>query len=205
MFLITMKEKVDYIIVGLGNPSEQYLNTRHNIGWMVAEAFSKKYNANFIKESKFYYSATIKLGGKNIKVILPRTFMNNSGLAVQIASEKYEVPPTNIIIICDEYNFPLGRIHLKDASGDGGHNGVASVIEYLKANNFMRLRCGIDRNFEDGKLVNYVLSPFNDDELEKRDSMVRKAVDAIEYIIRKGKSRAMSDINSGKLWETTLS
>lgn len=198
-----MQRKVDYIVVGLGNPTEEYRQTRHNIGWMVAEAFCRKYNTEITNESKYYFSSNIKIAGKNVIVVFPRTYMNNSGFAVQIVAEKHKVPTSNIIIICDEYNFPLGRLHLKDTGGDGGHNGVASIIEYLKANNFMRLRCGIDKNFGEGELVNYVLSPFSPEELSIRDQMIHRAVEAIEYIIIKGKSRAMSEINSGMLWSKT--
>lgn len=194
-------DKVDYLIVGLGNPEEQYFETRHNIGWMVAQELCKKHQVSIIKDSKHFLSATLMISNKKIKVIFPLTFMNNSGVAVQKASAKYKVPIENIIVICDEYNFPLGRLHLKDSGGDGGHNGIRSIIEHLKQNQFMRLRCGIGRNFGDGQLVEYVLSPFKPEEILHRDKMIKQATEAIKYIIKNGKSRAMSEINSGKLWE----
>lgn len=196
-----MIKNADFLIVGLGNYPENYLETRHNIGWMVANAFAQKHKGNFIPLSPEFYIAYVKFAGKNVLVILPRTYMNNSGKAVKSASNKFKIPVENILVICDEYNFPLGKIHLKDTGGDGGHNGVASVIEQLGSNNFLRLRCGIGRNFGENELVNYVLSPFEPEEIPMRDAMINRAVEAIEYLLLNNKSRAMSDINSEKLWK----
>lgn len=196
-----MEQNIDLMLVGLGNHKENYLETRHNIGWMVASAFVQKHKSNFIPYAPEYYLANVKFAGKKVLVLLPRTYMNNSGIAVKQAMRKFNVPVENILVICDEYNFPLGKIHLKENGGDGGHNGVASVIEQVGSKNFMRLRCGIGRNFGENELVDYVLSPFEPEEIPLRDSMITKAVEAIEYLLIKGKARAMSDVNSEKLWK----
>ncbi len=196
-----MATHYDLLIVGLGNHKENYLETRHNIGWMVASAFAEKHKGNFVPYAPEFYLANVRFAGKNVLILLPRTYMNNSGLAVKIATKKFNIPSENVLIICDEYNFPLGRIHLKDSGGDGGHNGVASVIEHLGSSNFLRLRCGIGRNFGENELVDYVLSPFEPEEIPLRDAMINRAVEAIEYLLLKGKSRAMSDVNSEKLWK----
>ncbi|MCX7909057.1 MAG: aminoacyl-tRNA hydrolase [Ignavibacteria bacterium] len=196
-----MKKEVDLLIVGLGNHSDIYLETRHNIGWMVASAFVQKHKGNFIPFAPEYYLANVTFAGKNILALLPRTYMNNSGLAVKLATKKFNIQSENILVVCDEYNFPLGKIHLKDSGGDGGHNGVASIIEHLQTQNFLRLRCGIGRNFGKNELVDYVLSPFEPEEIPIRDAMINRAIDAIEYLLIKGKSRAMSDVNSEKLWK----
>lgn len=196
-----MGKSYDLLVVGLGNHKENYLETRHNIGWMVASAFAEKHKGNFIPFAPEFYLAYVKFAGKNVLVLLPRTYMNNSGIAVKIASKKFDIPTENILVVCDEYNFPLGRIHIKDSGGDGGHNGVASVIEHLGTNNFLRLRCGIGRNFGENELVDYVLSPFDPEEIPLRDAMINRAVESIEYLLLKGKSRAMSDVNSEKLWK----
>lgn len=198
-------ENVDWLIVGLGNHTDIYLETRHNIGWMVATAFCQKHHGNLIPISSQYFLAKVSFAGNTILVLLPRTYMNNSGLAVRSAVDKFKIPIDRILVVCDEYNFPLGRIHLKDSGGDGGHNGVASVIENLGASNFLRLRCGIGKNFGENELVQYVLSPFESDEIPVRDQMISRALEAIEYLILKGKSRAMSDINSGNLWKIEIS
>ena len=126
--------------------------------------------------------------------------MNNSGEAVLAAKDTFDIPSEKILIICDEINFPPGKVHLKFGGSDGGHNGVASVIENLHTSDFFRLRCGIGKNFLTGGMVDYVLSDFNKDELEERDKMINKTVDSIEYLIRNGKTKAMTDINSEILW-----
>jgi len=195
---------IDLLIVGLGNHTERYLETRHNIGWMVATAFCQKHRSQFVPISSQYYLAKVNFVGNNVLVMLPRTYMNNSGIAVRDVVEKYLVPVEKILVICDEYNFPLGKIHLKDSGGDGGHNGVRSVIENLGETKFLRLRCGIGRNFGENELVQYVLSPFEPEEIPIRDQMIARAVEAIEYLLLKGKSRAMSDINSEKLWKIEI-
>ncbi len=201
---LAMNKSIDWLIVGLGNHTEEYLNTRHNIGWMVVTAFAKKHNGQFAPVSKYFSLAKVNFKGRTITLLLPRTFMNFSGYAVRIASESFGIKSDRIVVVCDEYNFPLGRIHLKEDGGDGGHNGVASVIDHLGTRNFLRLRCGIGRNFGEGELVDYVLSPFLEEEVPVRDLMISKAVEALEYLIIKGKARAMSDINSEKLWKISF-
>ncbi|MGB9772278.1 MAG: aminoacyl-tRNA hydrolase [Candidatus Kapaibacteriota bacterium] len=195
-----MAKSYDLMIVGLGNHKESYLETRHNIGWMVASSFAEKHKGHFIPYAPEFFLANVRFAGKNVLVLLPRTFMNNSGIAAKIASKKFEIPAQDILVVCDEYNFPLGKIHLKENGGDGGHNGVASVIEHLGTKDFLRLRCGIGRNFGPNELVDYVLAPFEPEEIPLRDAMINRSVEAIEYLLLKGKSRAMSDINSEKLW-----
>ncbi len=199
-----MGKSFDWLIVGLGNPTEVYLETRHNIGWMVVTDLCNKHNVQFAPISKYYYLAKFHFVGSEVIAILPRTFMNNSGFAITLCAESYRIPNERILVVCDEYNFPLGRIHLKDNGGDGGHNGVASVIEHLGSKSFLRLRCGIGNNFGEGELTDYVLSTFEPEEIPLRDLMIKRAVEGIEYLIKNGKSRAMSDINSEKLWKIDL-
>lgn len=192
--------QVDWLIVGLGNPGVEYSGTRHNIGWMCAEKLCKKYNGHIESKNKLYLIATLRINSKMILVALPLTFMNKSGEAVVKICKHHDINSENIIIISDEYNFPLGKIQLKDGGGDGGHNGVASVIENINADNFLRLRCGIGKGFKSGGMSEYVLSDFEPEEVESRDLMINKSVDSLVYLITNGKARAMSDVNSGKLW-----
>ncbi|MCX7880352.1 MAG: aminoacyl-tRNA hydrolase [Ignavibacteria bacterium] len=199
-----MSKNIDLLIVGLGNHDEVYKETRHNIGWAVASMFVQKHHSQFIPLSPNYFLANVVFVAKNILVALPRTYMNNSGVAVRELVEKYKIPTENLLVICDEINFPIGKIHLKDSGGDGGHNGVASVIEFLETQNFMRLRCGIGPKVGTKNLADYVLSPFEPEEIPLRDFMIKRAVESVEYLILKGKSRAMSDINSENLWKIKI-
>lgn len=204
MFFFKRKKNItqnlDWLVVGLGNPEKKYLANRHNIGWTVASELNQKYKGNFSKESKNYFSSFIQIESKSLLLALPRTYMNNSGIAVLEIINKYKIPFEKIIVIVDEYNFPLGKIQLKSGGGDGGHNGIASIIDHINSNNFFRLRCGIGKNFSSGEMANYVLSDFNKDEINVRNDMIKKAVDSIETLIRLDPPRAMSLINSGNLW-----
>ncbi len=194
------KENIDWLFVGLGNPGEKYAETRHNIGWLVAMNLVSKYSGKFSKGSSIYYYAKIKIDDNTIMTVLPTTYMNASGEAVRKIKDKFALPLERIVIVCDEYNFPLGKVHLKGDGSDGGHNGVASVIEELSASNFLRLRCGIGKNFPSGGMVDYVLSDFLKEEKEEQLKMIAKATESLEYLVKFGIIRAMTDINSGKIW-----
>jgi len=191
----------DWMIVGLGNPGEKYAGTRHNIGWMAAFGLCEKYSGKLKKGSSIYYYADLKIENQSVLLVVPTTFMNASGDAVRKLKEKYEINPFQIVVICDEYNFPLGKIHLRKGGNDGGHNGVTSVIEELGTMDFLRLRCGIGKNFPQGGMVNYVLSNFLPEEIEERNKMIVKTVDGLTYLMKFGIIRAMTDINSEKLWK----
>jgi len=195
-------KKVDWLIVGLGNPGKKYVNTRHNIGWMVGAALAAKYKKPIMSLDNDYMQAALRIGGELVVLILPTTYMNNSGMAVKSVADDYSVPADKILVISDEYNFPLGRIHLKTGGSDGGHNGVESVIYQLETEEFVRLRMGIDKKFGAGELVDYVLSDFGPGEIPLRDEMIEHAVLAIEHLVLNGAARAMSAVNSGKLWKT---
>lgn len=189
-----------YLILGLGNPGIKYKNTRHNVGWMVAEKIILDYNLPIVDKTRYYEIFEYKYKGLTNIVGFPLTYMNLSGDAVVRLMIKYKVPIEKILVIVDEYNFPVGKIHLRLGGGDGGHNGIASIIQKLNNPNFLRLRLGIDKNFGQGELVDYVLSEFNEDEKENLEKMLNNSIKAINYLIEFGYPRASSDINSGKLF-----
>lgn len=195
-----MAKSIDWLIAGLGNPGKKYAYNRHNIGWMVVSALAERFKKPIMSLSNIYLQTSLVLENQLILAIMPTTYMNMSGEAVSKALKLYNLEPEKLIVICDEYNFPLGKVHIKLGGSDGGHNGIASIINELETDKFWRLRCGIGRNFESGGLVDYVLSDFNEDEIDERDKMIAKAVDAIEAFFRLGYARAMSLINSGQLW-----
>jgi len=187
---------IDWIILGLGNPGPDYAATRHNIGYRVAERFAGKHGALFAPANGPWLEARLRYARQECLVALPTTYMNRSGIAARKLLAQHALPPERLIAIVDEYNFPLGRIHLKLGGSDGGHNGIASIIEELGTERFWRLRCGIGRNFGQGELVDYVLSPFNADELPTVEAMITDAVAALERIARTGIARAATEINA---------
>jgi PTH1 family peptidyl-tRNA hydrolase len=194
-------QNFDWLVAGLGNPGKIYSGNRHNIGWMVATALCEKYKKKFKALENICYHAVLNIDSSSVLTILPTTFMNNSGEAIYHISNKFNIPIDKIIVICDEYNFPLGKIHLRQGGNDGGHNGIKSIIETLNSNEFIRLRCGIGKNFPQGGMIEYVLSDFRKEEIPARDIMISHSIDAIEHLIRVGKTRAMTEINSEMLWE----
>jgi len=191
-----------YLILGLGNPGEQYRNTRHNVGWMVAQKLILENNLKIKDKTRYYEVAEYHFEGSTNLVGVPLTYMNLSGDAVLRLVIKYKIHIEKVLVIVDEYNFPLGKIHLKQGGGDGGHNGVASIIQKLNNPNFLRLRLGIDRKFGQGELVDYVLSEFKDEEQEQLSKMLDNAIKSINYLIENGFARAASQINSSKLFLT---
>ncbi len=193
---------MNWLIVGLGNPGERYQNTRHNIGWLVADEFAKRRKIQIEPVSSIYNFAEFKYAGKVAGIVKPTTYMNASGEAVRKLANKYSIPVQNIIVIVDEYNFNVGKVHLKKDGGDGGHNGILSIIEEMNATNFLRLRCGIGKEFGPGGMVEYVLSEFKESESNDLSMMINKACDAIEFIMKNNNiGRSMSAINSETIWK----
>lgn len=190
----------NYIFVGLGNIGEKYRSTRHNIGWLLMEKIATKHNLTFKTGKGDFYFAENTLFGKKILYVLPTTYMNNSGKAIKQILSMHKIDPKNVCVFVDEYNFPIGKLHIKRTGSDGGHNGLLSVITELETREFMRLRLGIDKKFGPGELVDYVLSNFSEDEVPKIDQMLDNALIAVEHLIKAGFERAMSDINSEKLF-----
>jgi len=196
------KISIDKIIIGLGNPGDKYRTTRHNIGYMVATALIEKFNGKIENISRVANYSIIDINSKKTLVVLPLTFMNRSGIAAKYFLEKYKLSPKDLLIIVDEYNFSLGKIHLKSAGSDGGHNGIFSIINELDTVEFFRLRCGIDKKFGQNELVDYVLSDFNENEKDTVNEMIENSVKAIDFFIKTdNEGKAMSMINSGKFLE----
>ncbi|MBL7999611.1 MAG: aminoacyl-tRNA hydrolase [Candidatus Kapabacteria bacterium] len=189
---------IDWIIAGLGNPGLKYEDTRHNIGFMVCDRLCKTNKVEFTQGKGEWLQAIVKIRGKSVLVMKPITYMNNSGSAIAKAMGQYAVLADRVMIIVDEFNFPVGKVHLKSGGSDGGHNGTASVIQHLKTGAFWRLRCGIAKNFGMGELVDYVLKPFTDEEHEARDAMIERGAQAIELVMHAGTSRAASSINADR-------
>lgn len=187
--------RVSWLVVGLGNPGERYAATRHNIGWMVCDAFVRQSGGAFTPGQGLWFESFVRVGRENVAVILPVTYMNKSGEAAAEAQRLFRVLPEHIVTVVDEYNFPVGKIHLKGQGSDGGHNGVTSMIDSLGTEKFWRLRCGIDRNFGPGGLVDYVLAPFAPDEEPARDKMITDAAAALKEIVALGARRAMNNVN----------
>lgn len=188
------------LIVGLGNPGEKYENTRHNAGFLVIEKLKSK-NENFSDwQSNKKFNAEIsegKINGKKIILLRPMTFMNDSGRAVAAAAHFYKIKSTDILIIHDDIDLPLGKIRIKQGGSSGGHRGVESIITTLSSENFARLKIGVSpearqKNFDATK---FVLKKFAKIEEKTVGDIIKKATDAVALIIGEGFPRAMNKIN----------
>ncbi len=182
------------MIVGLGNPSEKYKSTRHNIGYMVVDQIANKYNCVFKRRFKFTI-ANFKFHQNNIFLMKPTTYMNLSGLAVKKGIKKHNIALPNLLVISDDLNLSLGRIRLRVKGSSGGQKGLKSIIENIDTETFPRLRVGIAGEKNITGVVEYVLSPFANEELNDAELAVNSAVESVLHYIDYGIASAMNKFN----------
>lgn len=189
------------LIVGLGNPGEKYADTRHNAGEWLIERLARRFNVSLNPESKFFgKTARTLVNGKEVRLLVPTTFMNLSGKAVGALASFYRVKPEEILVIHDELDLPAGTAKLKQGGGHGGHNGLKDIVAQLgNNNNFYRLRIGIGHPGHRDLVAGYVLnkpSPADRDALEK---VLDEATDCVEIIFKDGMIKATNRLNSFKI------
>ncbi|ADO44527.1 peptidyl-tRNA hydrolase [Hydrogenobacter thermophilus TK-6] len=152
------------LLVGLGNPGKKYQHTRHNVGFMVIDELAKKLKLREYREECLSHLYRARIGGRDVLLAKPQTYMNNSGLAVINLLEEYSILPDEMIVVYDDLDLPLGRIRLRLEGSSGGHHGIESIIREVKTEKFPRLKVGIGRPKDKNQVVSYVLSPFSEDE-----------------------------------------
>jgi PTH1 family peptidyl-tRNA hydrolase len=190
------------IIIGLGNPGEEYKKTRHNIGFMVIDTLREKLDfPEFKKDRKF--NALISKGEYNDEKILlvkPQTFINLSGICVASLMNFFKVDPKDLFIIYDDVDLLLGKIRIRKKGGSGTHNGMKSIIDHIGETSFPRFRVGIESRGETAPrqmdISSFVLSSFNNDEEKAKDKAVIKACNGIIFALDKGIAEAMNKYNS---------
>lgn len=184
-----------HLIVGLGNIGSEYAGTRHNIGFMVLDAFAEASNISF---STGRYGDVAHGRVKNQQVILlkPSTYMNLSGSAVRYWKEQEGIETENILIIVDDLALPLGAIRIKGNGSDAGHNGLKHIAQMLGTQNYPRLRFGIGNDFPRGTQIDYVLGTFSAEERRILDERIPVAVDAVREVVLAGLQRAMCNYNN---------
>ena len=189
------------LIVGLGNPGDKYADTRHNAGEWLIERLARRFNVSLNPESKFFgKTARTLVNGKEVRLLVPTTFMNLSGKAVGALASFYRIKPEEILVIHDELDLPPGTAKLKQGGGHGGHNGLKDIVAQLgNNNNFYRLRIGIGHPGHRDLVAGYVLnkpSPADRDALEK---VLDEATDCVEMIFKDGMVKATNRLNSFKI------
>ena len=189
-------------LIGLGNPGKKFSNSRHNVGFLLIEDFSKKYNSNFLLKDKLksFYSE-FKIKDNTYRLFLPNTFMNNSGDAVRAIVDWYKINLDKIFIIVDDKDLPLGKIRFRKKGSSGGHNGLKSIIEKLQTSNFNRIRIGIGsppptngtNNFN---TISHVLGTISQEEKSILDKVYRQVIESLEQLNTKREELIINELNS---------
>jgi len=184
------------LIVGLGNPGDEYELTPHNMGFLVADRIAGERGVEIRSRQCRALTARIQVGDEPVLLAKPETYMNLSGLSVRELVAEYEVKPeTDLIVIQDELDFPLGTLRIHTRRSSAGHNGIESIIGALNTQDFLRIRIGVtpERKVEDGQ--RYLLAPFRKADLAAVDGMIDTAVEAVQVILTEGAAAAMNRFN----------
>jgi len=185
---------LDLLVAGLGNPGREYRDTRHNVGFLVAEELARRHGGSF--RSKFSaLVADIRIDGERVTLLEPQTYMNESGRSVAAAARFYKLPSDALLVLHDEVDLPLGRLQVRRGGGLAGHNGLRSVAAHLGSSDFARLRIGVGRpeRGDPRPVADFVLSPFPA-EADVGD-IVERAADAVETVVTSGLDEAQQRFN----------
>lgn len=186
------------LVVGLGNPGERYRRTRHNVGFMVVDELASRAGVQQGREAHDAWSAPARVGGADVLLVKPLTFMNRSGLAVARLLEEQGGAPEDLVVVVDDVALELGKLRVRERGSHGGHNGLRSLVDLLDSEDFARVRVGIRRGEPPLDLAGYVLSEFTADEVLVVQEMVGWAAEAVECLLRDGTAAAMSRYNGGR-------
>lgn len=184
------------LIVGLGNPGSAYINSRHNIGFLVIKSLARAYKIPLKKDRwACALSAKVRIAGHQVILAMPLTFMNLSGNAVRPLVKKNRIGLEDLLVVCDDLDLEFGRIKLKPRGSSGGHMGINSVIDCLASEDFARLRVGIGRPTGKMDAADYVLSPFAKKQAQELAGIIEDARQCCQEWVREGTTRAMNIFN----------
>jgi len=187
---------VKWLVVFLGNPGLKYECTRHNAGFMAADALAKDKGIS-INRSRFKaLTATVDMGGESVLLMKPQTYMNLSGEAVIQAVRFYKIAPENVIVVSDEMSLPIGKLRIRTKGSAGGHNGLKNIIAHLGTDSFPRIRIGVGAPpHPDYDVADWVLSVFRNHDAEEMAEAAKRAAEAVECYVLHGPERAMNRFN----------
>ena len=183
------------MVVGLGNIGNEYSGTRHNIGFMVLDALAGASNIAF-EDKRYGFVAEMRLKGHKVVLLKPSTYMNLSGNAVRYWVKQRKIELERLLIVSDDLALPFGTLRMKPSGSEGGHNGLKSITQCLGTDQYARLRFGIGNEYARGHQVDFVLSPFDDDELTAMDERVGQACEAVKAFVLSGVQFAMNNYNN---------
>lgn len=185
----------DYLVAGLGNIGAEYADTRHNVGFMVLDAWAASADATF-QTARYGDIAKISFKGRRITLLKPSTYMNLSGNAVRYWMNELGIPMENLIVICDDLNLPFGTLRMRKKGSDGGHNGLKNIQELLETTEYPRIRIGIGNNFKKGGQVDFVIGQMSQEEKEAMPEICNKVIEGIKAFTTIGPDRAMNSFNT---------
>lgn len=190
----TVDNRMKYLIVGLGNIGDEYVGTRHNIGFRTLDAFAKKQGAEWADKR---YGAIAKMRVKNAELTLlkPSTYMNLSGQAVRYWAQQEKIPVENILVIVDDLSLPVGKIRLRGNGSAGGHNGLKNIESCMMTQNYARIKFGIGNDFPKGAQVDFVLGQFSDEDNKIIEEKLEYVGEAIKSFCLQGLDRTMNQYN----------
>ena len=195
MFFNKKSGGVDWLLVGLGNPGDQYEHTRHNVGFLVADELAERHNIP-VQRLKFRaLTNTVTVGDRKVLLMKPVTYMNLSGEAVGEAAAFYKVPPERVLVLSDEVSLAPGKIRVRRSGSAGGHNGIKNIIAHLGTQDFPRIKIGTGAPGEGGDMIDWVIGVPSQAERKVLVESFRRAIDAAECIIEHGCQKAMNDFN----------
>ena len=185
----------DYLVVGLGNIGAEYASTRHNMGFMVLDAWAQASNVVFSTE-RYGDVTTVSFKGRHFNLLKPSTYMNLSGNAVRYWIQKLNLPLENLIVISDDLNLPFGTLRMRLNGSAGGHNGLENIIETLESDQWARIRVGIGNGFARGGQVDFVLGELSEDEKKQVPDIASRIIQGLKDFSTIGPQRAMTYVNT---------
>ncbi|MCR5003784.1 MAG: aminoacyl-tRNA hydrolase [Bacteroidales bacterium] len=188
---------MNYLIVGLGNIGAEYSSTRHNMGFMVLDAWAQASNVVFHTE-RYGDVAEVSFKGRKMTLLKPSTYMNLSGNAVRYWLQKLNLPLENLLVICDDLNLPFGTLRMRKNGSAGGHNGLKNIEELIDSQNYARIRMGIGNDFARGGQVDFVIGELSKEEKEQMPEICDKVIEGIKGFVTIGPDRTMNTLNTKK-------
>lgn len=185
----------DLLVVGLGNPGDEYARTRHNVGAEVVELLATRHGAKLKKGKERARVDEVRIGAKRVALAIPTTFMNDSGESVGLLARRYGVEPEQVVIVHDELDLPVAALKVKSGGGLAGHNGLRSIKSHLHSDGFQRVRIGVGKPESKEKGADHVLNRFGKRERTEIDVTIEQAADAVEMIVAEGVDPAMNAFN----------
>ncbi len=187
------------LVVGLGNPGRKYQATRHNIGFEVIRKLAEQHGAGSPRSKFEGRLQECLIGGERTLLLMPQTYMNLSGRSVRQAVDFFKLSTGDLLLVCDDFNLPLGTLRLRARGTDGGQKGLADVIQQMGADRFSRLRFGVGPVPDRWEAADFVLGRFDSNEQQLADQQVQRACDAVKIWISEGIDQAMNQFNGGQL------